>query len=116
MPFANKGALMLDLDGRIVFASAYFCDLVGVEHDRIAGMSYCDFVFPEEMEEAKKQMETCKFVVPPPYFRKLRTSEGAPVWTAIQCSPMQTASGEIYAVSATITAAERPGNGNAEKK
>ena len=108
MPFANKGALMLDLDGRIVFASTYFCDLIGVKHDRIAGMSFFDFVSPEEMEKAKKKMETCKFVVPPPYFLKLRTSTGAPVWTATQCSPMQTASGEIYAISATITAAQQP--------
>ena len=35
MPFRDKGAVMLDLDGRIVFASTYVCDLVGVEYDKI---------------------------------------------------------------------------------
>jgi|SRR5215472_1169130 len=116
MPFKNTGTLLLHLDGRIVFASTYFCDLVDIDHDKASGMSYFDFVFPEEMEEAKNQMETCKFVVPPPYFRKLRTSKGAPVWVAIQCSPLQTAAGETYAVSAAITAAQQPVNGNAEKR
>ena len=115
MPFANKAALILDLNGRIVFASTYFCDLVGLEHNKIAGRSYFDFVFPEEVQEAKNRFEPCKFVIPLPFRFRLRTSMGAPVWTAIQCSPMQTASGEVYAISATITAAEHPGNGQAEE-
>jgi PAS domain S-box-containing protein len=106
MPFAKKGALVLDLNGRIAFASTYFCDLVGVEHDKIAGRSYFDFVFPEEVQEAKKSFEPCKFVIPLPFRFRLRTSKGVPVWTSVQCAPMQTATGEVYAVSATITVGE----------
>jgi PAS domain S-box-containing protein len=53
MPFKNTGALLLMLDGRIAFASTYFCDLVGVEHDKVAGKSYFDFVFPEDKDAAR---------------------------------------------------------------
>jgi PAS domain-containing protein len=51
VPFRGKGAVMLDLDGRIAFASTYFCDLVGIQHDKVAGMSYLDFVFPEDIDQ-----------------------------------------------------------------
>jgi len=116
MPFANKGALIVDLNGRIVFAGTHFCDLVGVEHDKIAGMSYFDFVFPQQVEEAKKHLEACKASTLLPFLFKLRTIKGKPVWTAIQCAPMRTTTGETYAVSATITAAKQPGNGNRKPK
>jgi len=46
MPFKNTGTLLLKLDGEIAFASTYFCDIIGVKHDRVAGMSCFDFVFP----------------------------------------------------------------------
>jgi len=117
MPFADKAALILDLDGRIAFASTYFCNLVGVEHDKdqIAGRSYFDFAFPEEVENAKKHLELCKFVTPPPFFLKLQTSKGAPVWTAIQCAPMQTARGELFAVSVTLIVTAQPGIGSAQR-
>src|SRR5262245_33389484 len=116
MPFANKGALIVDLNGRIAFASTHFCDLVGVEHDKIAGMSYFDFVFPRQVQEAKKHLEACKASTLLPFLFKLRTIKGSPVWTAIQCAPIRTASGETCALSATITAARQRGNGTRKSR
>ena len=48
---------MIDLNGRIAFASTFFCDVVGLEYDKVSGMSWFDFVFPEDMEEAKNILE-----------------------------------------------------------
>jgi hypothetical protein len=47
MPFPGKGAMLIEISGRIAFASTYFCDLVGIEYDKIDGMSFFDFVYPE---------------------------------------------------------------------
>jgi len=58
MHFENAGTLLMKLDGQIAFASTCFCDLVGIEHDRVAGTSYFDFVFPEDMDAARKLFET----------------------------------------------------------
>ena len=57
MPFSDAGSVLIELSGRIAFAGRYFCDLVGVEHDKIPGMSCFDFVFPEDMDAAKKLFE-----------------------------------------------------------
>src|SRR5215468_10252850 len=99
---------MLDLQGRIAFASTYFCDLVGVEHDKVARMSYLDFVFAEDLPQAKTILEHHGTIRAKPFRLRLRHSDGFPVWVDIQGAVLQTATGEIYAISATVTAAESP--------
>jgi PAS domain S-box-containing protein len=106
VPFHGKGAVMLDLSGRIAFASTYFCDLVGVEHDKVARMSYLDFVFADDMHEAKKILEHDKSPRRAPFRLRLRRSDGAPVSVDVQCIALETARGEVYAISVTITAVE----------
>jgi PAS domain S-box-containing protein len=71
---------MVGLDGRIAWASTYFCDLVGVEHDKIAGMSCFDFVFPEDMEAAKARFEENRRPNAAPFRFRLRRVDGIEVW------------------------------------
>ena len=106
MPFRDKGAVMLDLQGRIVFASTYVSDLLGVDFDKITGMSCFDFVFPEDMEAAKRAFAVNKLPNIKPFRFRLRRADGAPIWADIRGNAMQPAHGAIYAISATITAAE----------
>ena len=108
VPFRGKGAVMLDLQGRTAFASTYFCDLLGVEHDKVARMSYLDFVFAEDIPQAKTFMEHHRATRREPFRLRLRHSNGFPVWVDVQGAALQTAAGEIYAISATVTAAESP--------
>ena len=104
MPFRDKGAVMLDLKGRIAFASTYFCDLVGTEPDKVARMSYLDFVFAEDIQQAKAILEHSKSARPKPFRLRLRHASGFPVWVDVQGATLLTTAGEIYAISATITA------------
>jgi PAS domain S-box-containing protein len=103
MPFANKGVVLLDLSGSIKYASTYFCDLVGIEHSDVAGRSCFDFVFPEDLESAKKLLDESKLPDPAPFPLRMRRTDGAAIWVDVQAAPMKTASGEVYAVSATVT-------------
>jgi len=96
---------MLDLNGRIAFASTFFCDLVGLDHDKVPGMSCFDFVFPADMDEARKLFELNKLPQAAPFRFRLRRWYGTEVWTDIQGSAMQTASGQVYGISATVTLA-----------
>jgi PAS domain S-box-containing protein len=101
MPFENTGALLLHLDGRIAFASTYFCDLVGVQHDKVAGMSFFDFVFPEDRDAARNLFETTTLPHADPIGFRLRRRDGTEVWTSIQAAPLKEPKGLI----ATIIAA-----------
>jgi PAS domain S-box-containing protein len=104
MPFKNTGTLLLTLDGRIAFASTYFCDLVGIGYDTAVGMSWFDFVFREDMRAAWDLFVTAKLPHADPSFR-LRRLDGSVVWTEIQASHLQTPGGRTYAVTATVTKA-----------
>ena len=108
MLFKNKGVVVLDLNGRIAFASTYFCDLVGVEHDKIQARSCFDFVFPEDMNDAIERFETDKLPHAKPFRFRLRRSDGTAVLTDIQGNAMQTAQGEVYGISATVTLSQTP--------
>jgi len=106
MPFKNTGVVILDLEGRIAFASTYFCDVVRLEHDKVPGLFWFDFVFPEEMDEARRLLKENIAHSVPVRFR-LRRSDGREVWTDILGSTMQTAGGKVYGISATVTVAEQ---------
>ena len=106
MPFRDKGAVMLDLEGRIVFASSYVSDLLGVDFDKITGMSCFDFVFPEDIEAAKRALDVNKIPNAAPFRFRLRRVDGTSIWADIQGNAMQPAHGEVYAISATITSVE----------
>jgi len=109
VPFHGKGAVMLDLEGRIAFASTYFCDLVGISHDQAAKMFYHDFVLAEDLQEAKKffaQDNGDARANPDAQasFRlRLRRSDGSPVWVDVKSVALQTAHGRVYAIAATVT-------------
>ena len=97
---------MLDLSGRIAFASTYFCDLVGIEHDKLAKMSYLDFLFAEDVPEARKIFDHSSLPRPRALRLRLRRSDGSPVWVDVLGQVLETAKGEVYAISATITAVD----------
>jgi PAS domain S-box-containing protein len=105
MPFPGKGAVLIKLSARIVFASTYFSDLVGLEYGKIAGMSFFDFVYPEDMDEARKVLGPTKHPSGEPSSFRLRRIDGTTVWVEIHGAPMEDAHGNAYAISATVTAA-----------
>lgn len=105
MSSSAKGSLIVDLKGTITFASSFFCALVRVEVGHAAGKSFYDFVFPEDLQSAKKGFEASQSPLALPYPLRLRRCDGTEVWTAIQGRPLQTASREVYGISATIALA-----------
>src|SRR5262245_35697287 len=97
------GSLVIDPKGTIGYASSLFCELVRVEAKRVAGTSFFDFVFPADVESVKRRFEAGKSPEAlRPFMLKLRRVDGTHVWTAIQGQPLQTSSGEVYGISATI--------------
>jgi PAS domain S-box-containing protein len=116
VPFSSKGAVVVSVGGRIAFASTYFCDLVGVEHDKIVGMSWFDFVYPEDMPRARRRFELGKRPNAEPFRCQLRRTNGKPVWVEIQRSPMRVPHGDAYAVCSTVVAADDRPNRSAAKE
>ena len=105
MPSRDKGVLLLKLEGRIVFASTHFCDLIGIQFDKVAGTSYFDYVFPDDVEVAKTLLKPSEVPPQPPIQFRLQRLDGTPVLVEVQGSPLQSANGQVYAVTGTVTEA-----------
>jgi len=103
---AGKGAILLNLEGRIAYANTYFCDLIGVDYTKIAGMSFFDFVFPEDMNRAKDLLELSKKLHSQSFRLKLRAADGKEVLLAVHGDVARTPSGVVCGVHATVAAAK----------
>lgn len=79
---------------------------MGIKYDKVAGLSCFDFVFPEDMDAALNLLEVSEVSHLVPLRFRLRRLDGAEVWTNLQAAPLRGETGRIYAISATITAAD----------
>jgi PAS domain S-box-containing protein len=105
MLFPDKGALIVDLEGRIEFASNYFCDLIGVTTFEIIRKSCFDFVYPDDLPHAHKLLESSRQPNPAPSRFRLQDRDGNVTWADFQGAPMQTAAGSTYGIVLTVTSA-----------
>jgi PAS domain S-box-containing protein len=99
----DKGVLMVDLEGRIVFANNYLCDLLGMRGEYLVGLSCFDLVFPEDMERAKALFEANTMPDAEPFRFRLKHRDGSAVWVDIQGSALRPAYGAVYGIVATVT-------------
>src|SRR5215471_7952745 len=100
---ALKNSLVIDSEGKVLFASTFFCDLVHIDFKKSGGKSFFDFIFPEDVEMVTAQLEDSKRPDSSPFLLKLKRSDGAPVWTEFQGLPIESASGAVCVMTATVT-------------
>lgn len=98
-----QGALILRPDGRIAFGSTHFCDLVGVRCEKVAGMSFFDFVFPEDVDGGRDLFKATKVPRAEPFRFRFRRLDGTEVWTSIEAAFVKAEGGRICAVKFTIS-------------
>ena len=101
----DQGVLLLKPEGQIAFANTYFSDLVGIGFDKVAGTSYFDYVFPDDLEVAKTLLERSELPPPPPLQFRLKRLDGTRVLVEVHGSPLRAANGRVYAVTGTVAKA-----------
>ena len=105
----SDGVALIRMNGQILFANTHFCKLVGVSHTKVAGMSYFDFVFPEDFDAARRLLQTNERLNAESFTLRLRRLDGVAIWVDIKPLVMKWPDGEVYAISAEVTAlAEKP--------
>ena len=105
---APKNSLVIDPEGKVLFASTFFCDLVHIDFKKSGGKSFFDFIFPEDTEMVTARLEDSKRPHASPFLLKLKRSDGAPVWTEFQALPIGATPGGVCAMTATVTLASGP--------
>ena len=101
MDSSSRSTALIRIDGRILFGSTYFCDLLGIHYSKIAGMSYFDFVFPEDSDAARQSFQT-EHLNSESFTFRLKRLDGAPVCVDIKLTAMNGPEEKAYAISAAI--------------
>ena len=96
----DKGRILMQPNGRIIFANMYFCGLVRIPHSDVAGMSLFNFVFSKDLDAARLVFKFNKHLQVDPFSIRLKKRDGVPVWVDIHFDALKRTS----AVSATISA------------
>ena len=99
----DNGVLMVDLEGQILFANSYLCDLLGMAPEDIVRLSCFDLVFPEDMDRAKTLFEANTMPNAEPFRFRLKRKDCSAVWVDIQGAALRPANGAVYAIIATVT-------------
>ena len=98
---------MVDLEGRITFANSYMCELLGTTPEEILGASCFEFVFPEDLEQAKTLLEANKMPQHEPFRFKVRRKHGSAFWAEMQGAPLRIPHGPVYGIVATVMLSEQ---------
>ena len=96
----DKGRILIQPNGRIIFANIYFCDLVRIPHSDVAGMSFFSFVFSKDLDSTRLVLKFNKHLQVDPFSIRLKRRDGEPVWVDIHFDALK----RNKVVSATISA------------
>jgi PAS domain S-box-containing protein len=92
-------------DGRTVYANAEMGDILLKVPAEMVGESVFVYVFPEDLDAAKRLFQSKKTDTTSSHFRLCRT-DGAPVWVDLQGTPMHDAGGRYAGIIGMCTRTE----------
>ena len=97
MALSPQATVIVHRDARLVFASTYFCDLVGVRIETVAGKSLLDFVAPEDKD---KTVGMCKTSEPSSCRVRLIRIDGTEVSARIEIDSKYNGTSVVAKISA----------------
>jgi len=85
---ANEGVLNMGPDGTIAFVNKRMADMLGYPVYELLGKSMANFMFPDDQEALKEQLESRKRGLSDQFERRYRHKDGHEVWTLVSASPI----------------------------
>jgi PAS domain S-box-containing protein len=92
------GIWTINAEGRTVFANKPMVQILGTTVSAMIGQSSFDFVFPEDLEAAKRLFEIKRGGDTQSFQFRLRRTDGSSVWVNISNTPMFSQSGEFQGI------------------
>src|SRR3954470_16413184 len=85
---SKDGVWIIDSDARTLYANSAMAEILGVDISELIGGASFDYVFPEDLEAAKKLFETKRAGDVNPFHFRLRRKDGSEIWVDVQGTPM----------------------------
>ena len=99
---SKDGVWIIDTDARTLYANSAMAEILGVAPTDLIGKSSFDYVFPEDLEGAKKLFESKRGGDINPFHFRLRRRDGSEIWVDVQGTPMHNLAKEFIGVVGTF--------------
>ena len=83
-----EGIWIVSPEGQTIFCNERMAELLGTDVEALYRLSCFDPVFPEDLEEARRQFTLQMEGGREPFDFRLRRIDGSPIWVSISCKPM----------------------------
>lgn len=105
----RDGIWTIDAAGITAFANEPMAVMLGTTVGEMIGKSSFDFVYPEDLEAARRLFEGKSRGDMSPFEFRIRRTDGTPFWVTVQGTPMRDDAGQFRGVIGTFRAMRRDG-------
>ena len=105
----RDGIWTIDAAGITAFANEPMAAMLGTTVGEMIGKSSFDFVYPEDLEAARRLFEGKSRGDMSPFEFRIRRVDGTPFWVTVQGTPMRDEAGQFSGVIGTFRAMRRDG-------
>lgn len=92
---ANEGIWLVDRDGRTRYANDRMAAMLGVDPDRIATATVFEYVFPDDLPDAKRRFSSLLAGQPAEFDFRLRRANGQEISVLVGSSPVRDGTGRV---------------------
>ncbi len=103
MPQNPGGIWIIDAEGKTVYANQRMADILGVSIAELVGQPSFAYVFPEDVNSARRLFEAKARGDTNPFNFKLRRADGSAISVNVQGTPLHDAAGAFTGIVGTFT-------------
>ncbi len=96
------GIWIIDSNASTLYANPTMAEILGTTVLELIGKPSFDYVFPEDVEAARKLFESKQRGEKSPFHFRLRRKDGTPTWVDVQGTPMHSVAGEFLGIVGTF--------------
>ena len=97
------GLWIIDSQGATVFVNEDMAEMLGTTIADLMGKDSFLFVFPEDLETARRLFAAKQGGSRTPFHFRLRRADGSPIWADVQPTPMYNAAGQFIGIVGSFT-------------
>ncbi len=102
----QDGIWIIDTQARTVYANDRMAEILGSSTQDMKGQLSFEYVFPEDLEAARRLFDFKKRGDSGPFHFKLRRKDGSACWVNVQGTPMYNANGEFKGIVGTFSVSQ----------
>lgn len=106
MAKSADGIWIIDSNARTTYVNQSMGEILGLCPEEMLGVDSMEFIFPEDLKDAKRLFESKKNGDAETFHFRLRRKDGSGVWVNVQGTPMYNAAGTFKGIVGTFTTAE----------